>query len=411
MTEAEQLEKALQGKFDALKTELSNGFATKEQIETAEKQIAEFQALKSTNEELNKRVSDMSETLKEMKDAQNVNIFTDNFEKDIEDFLTKNQDNFRQALKSGNGMFTLDKAVAIVTTANGTLPTALPANYVAYDRGVDNIPLRRPLVLDFVNKFNTNQVVLPYVEASPKEGDFAVVLEGGLKPDLDVKWETNYTTAEKYAGWIKVTEEVIADIPRFRDMVVNYLREKHDLFKEKQVFNYINTNSTAYVTGGALAGSVLMPTIMDVVNALQVQIINTPNYIDEPDFMADVVLLNMADFYKYFGAAKDAIGRPLFADGYRGSRTFRYNGYTFVATTLITAGQVIVMDSRKVDVTNYIPYNVSVGWVNDDFIKNQFVILGESRGHIYIRKHDKRAFVKGSISAIIADIEQPEVTP
>ena len=187
------------------------------------------------------------------------------------------------------------------------------------------------------------------------------------------------------------------------------MREKHDLFKESVVYTYIAANSTTFVTPSPLADSVLMPTIMDVVNAMQLQIINTPNYTDEPDFFGDVVLMNVADFYKYFGAAKDAFGRPLFENGYQGGRTFNYNGYTFVATTRIAAGSIELMDSTKIDVTTYSPYRVEIGWVNDDFIKNQFVILGESRGHIVIKNHDKRAFVKGVIATIIADIEKPAV--
>ena len=106
------------------------------------------------------------------------------------------------------------------------------------------------------------------------------------------------------------------------------------------------------------------------------------------------------------------LGRPLFTDGYQAGKTFTQNGFTFVATTLVTAGDVYLYDSTKIDATTYKPYNVSIGWVNDDFIKNQFIILGESRGHIFIKNHDKRAFVKGSIAAIIADIEKPDpVTP
>lgn len=84
-----------------------------------------------------------------------------------------------------------------------------------------------------------------------------------------------------------------------------------------------------------------------------------------------------------------------------------YNGLRFISTKQVTAGNIIVLDSTKVDVTEYMPYETKIGWVNDDFIKNQFVILGESRGHIYIKNHDKRAFVKGSISTIITALTKP----
>src|SRR5690606_10142947 len=182
--------------------------------------------------------------------------------------------------------------------------------------------------------------------------------------------------------------------------------EKHNLFKEKQVMTYIDSNATNYVTGtNPLSGSVDSPNVMDVIAALQAQILASPNYTDEADFMGDTVVMNRGDYFKLFGSAKDNTGRPLYDRGYDVRTSFIYNGYTFVPSARVNAGTIYLYDSTKIDVTNYIPYHVEIGWVNEDFIHNMFVILGESRGHIYIKNHDKRAFVKGSISAIMADIE------
>lgn len=374
-------------------------------------------AIKKTQDETSKDVSSIKDEVKsigeQVKSIGSAGMWED-VSSVIEKHITENHEAIKSAFKT-RGTFELDeeimKVVGIVTTANGTLPTALPVNYVAQTAGVPNVRLRRPNLLDYVNTYNTNQKSLPYIEAVPGEGEFAVVAEGAEKPQLDIDWVTRWAEPQKFAGWIKVTEEAIEDIPRLRDLIVNYLREKHDLFKESVVYTAINAAATTFVGTGGIAGTVTMPTIMDVVNALQLQIINTPNYTDEPDFFGDVVLMNVTDFYKYFGAAKDAFGRPLFENGYQGGRTFNYNGYTFVATTRIAAGSIILMDSTKVDVTTYSPYRVEIGWVNDDFIKNQFVILGESRGHIVIKNHDKRAFVKGSIGTIITAITAPEETP
>lgn len=386
----------------------------KDEIEKAVKPVKEdVAAIKTSQEDSAKDVSAIKEELRSIGEQvkSNTSGMWDNVAEVVEKHITENHEKIKSAFKM-HGKFELDsevmKAVGIVTTANGTLPVALPANYAAERMGVPNVRLRRPNLLDYVNTYNTNQKSLPYIEAVPGEGDFAVVAEGASKPQLDIDWVTRWAEPQKFAGWIKVTEEAIEDIPRLRDLIVNYLREKHDLFKESQVYAAINTAATAFVTTGGVAGTVVMPTIMDVVNALQLQIINTPNYTDEPDFFGDVVLMNVVDFYKYFGAAKDTFGRPLFEKGYQGGRTFNYNGFTFVATTRVTAGNIILMDSTKVDVTTYSPYRVEIGWVNDDFIKNQFVILGESRGHIVIKNHDKRAFVKGSIATILTAITAPE---
>ena len=281
----------------------------KTEIEAATKELKEnVEKTGNTVDEIKEEITSLKEEIKSSN-----SYGWDDVSSVVEKHITDNHEKIKSAFKS-RGTFELSeeimKAVGMVTTANGTLPTALPVNYVAQTAGVPNVRLRRPNLLDYVNMYSTNQKSLPYIEAVPGEGDFAIVAEGGVKPQLDIDWATRYAEPQKFAGWIKVTEEAIEDIPRLRDLIINYLKDKHDLFKEATVYTYIAANSTTFVTGGALSGSVTMPTIMDVVNAMQLQIINTPNYTVEPDFFGDVVLMNAADFYKYFGAAKDAFGRP-----------------------------------------------------------------------------------------------------
>ena len=62
-------------------------------------------------------------------------------------------------------------------------------------------------------------------------------------------------------------------------------------------------------------------------------------------------------------------------------------------------------DLSKYNTTNYVGYNVKIGWVNDDFIKNQFVILGESRFHAFVKKLDEQAFIYDDIATIKTAIE------
>lgn len=363
-------------------------------------------AATKTAEELKEINEELKVIKEEIKNVPSNTFNQEEVSKKVEKYLRDNIDEIKSSFDSGKGIIDISKAVGIVTTANGTLPVALPVNYVAERQGVQNVALRRPYLFDVVNTFQTSEKSLAYIEAVPGEGDFEVVAEGGLKPQLDLDWVTRYVTPTKFAGWVKVTEEVIADIPRLRDTIVNYLKAKHDIFKDNQVFAYINTNAVTF-TAGAIAASVEKPNIIDVVNAMQVQILNSPNYTDEPDFYANTVLMNPVDFYKYFATVKDSLGRNLYSDVMMLGGSMMYNGLRFISTKQVTAGNIIVLDSTKVDVTEYMPYETKIGWVNDDFIKNQFVILGESRGHIYIKNHDKRAFVKGSISTIITALTKP----
>lgn len=408
-----EVENALQTKLDAFKENLNTEFASKETL------TKELETLKADNEKLtkesnefkektNKEIDTLIEQVKQMKDNQVVLETKEDLVQVVDKWLNENLETIKSNLKSGKGTVSLEgleKAVANMTSANITLPTALPAGLVAETQGVPNVNLRRPTLLNNVNTFRTNQKTLTYVEAVAGEGDFAVVAEAGTKPQLDIDFQERFVQPTKFAGWIKVTDELMEDFPRMRDVIVNYLAEKHNLFKEAQVLAYINTNAVAYIGAtNPLSGAVLMPNIMDVVAALQSQILATTNFTDEADFLGDTVLMNRGDFYRLFGSAKDAMGRPLYDNGYQLGNEFRYNGYTFIAHPKVTAGQIYLYDSTKIDVTSYIPYHVEIGWVNDDFIKNQFVILGESRGHIYIKNHDKRAFVKGAIATILTDI-------
>lgn len=393
------------------KKELENEIKTA--VEPVNKSIEEIQkSIKTSQDAANKSITDLADSVNAFGE-QLKGFGTPEGEADVRakvlKWVTDNHEMIVDKMKSG-GNIDISKAVGNMTTASGTMDPLLPANYIVERRGVPNVRLRRPYLFDVVNTFNTSEKTLPYVEAIPKEGDFAVVPEGTVKPQLDFTWETRYVTPTKFAGYIHVTDELLYDIPRITDTIVNYLRDKHDIFKDNKIFEYINTTAIAFAAG-ALANSVSMPNIIDVVNAMQVQILNSPNYVDEPDFYADTVLMNSVDFFKHFSSVKDALGRNLYSDVMLLSGSMIYNGIKFISTKQVPAGQIILFDSSKIDVSNYEGYNVKMGWINDDFIKNMRVILGESRGHIYIKNHDKRAFVKGSIDTIITALTKPPVTP
>lgn len=379
----------------------------KDEIEKAVKPVQDdLTAIKASQQTAGEDIEAIKEDLKSVSEAvKGTEAEPEDLREKVLKWVTDNHAEIVEKMKSG-GKIDISKAVGIVTTANGTLPTALPVNFVAERQGVPNVRLRKPYLFDIVNSFNTSEKSLPYVEAVPGEGDFAVVAEGGVKPQLDLDWVTRYVTPTKFAGWMHVTDEVLYDIPRITDMIVNYLKDKHDIFKDNAIFNYINTTAVVYTPTAALTGKVVNPNIIDAINALQLQVINSPNYVDEPDFYADTVLMNPTDFFLYFSTVKDAMGRNLYSDVMMLGGSMVYNGLRFISTSKVPVGEIRLFDSSKIDVTNYEPYHVEMGWINDDFIKNQRVILGESRGHIYIKEHDKRAFVKGTIATIIADLKK-----
>ena len=65
---------------------------------------------------------------------------------------------------------------------------------------------------------------------------------------------------------------------------------------------------------------------------------------------------------------------------------------------------MLIGDFTKLEVINYIDYAVKIGWINDDFIKNQFVMLGEGRFFVLVRELDKLAFIYDDVATIITGI-------
>ena len=120
--------------------------------------------------------------------------------------------------------------------------------------------------------------------------------------------------------------------------------------------------------------------------------------------MANLVMINPVDFFIQLVSAKDDNGLPLYPTASLFNQV-SIGGVTIIPEESIPAGKIFVCDMSKYNTTNYVPYNVQIGWVNDDFIKNQFVILAESRFHAFVKKLDEQAFIYDDIAKIKTDIK------
>jgi hypothetical protein len=123
-------------------------------------------------------------------------------------------------------------------------------------------------------------------------------------------------------------------------------------------------------------------------------------------YMANLVLVNPNDFFINLVAAKDLNGLPLYPMASLFNKVV-IGGVTIIPEESITAGKIFVGDMSKYNTTNYVPYTVKIGWVNDDFIKNQFVILAESRFHAFVKKMDEQAFIYDNFATIKTAITKP----
>lgn len=371
----------------------------KDVVDDATKELATKEELKAVSEEL--------ETIKEM-GTKKVNK---SFQEQVNEFIEKNHEQIKNIHNSRSGLVEF-KVVGDITTANGV--NTNPPNITGTQQApLSNVNLREFNVADLTTNVNTSLAAYPYTETVPKEGDYSFLAEGEIKPQMDFTWETNYAKPVKTAAWLRLTDESIQDVAGLQSVANDLLRKKHDLKKSNGILfgDGVSPNpkgATAYgrtFVAGSMALSVETPNFMDVVNACITDISTTHNYQDEMPYMANLVMINPVDFYLKLVSAKDANGLPLYPQASLFNRV-SIGGVTIIPEESIPAGKVFVCDMSKYNTTNYVPYSVQIGWVNDDFIKNQFVILAESRFHAFVKKLDEQAFIYDDIATIETAIKK-----
>jgi hypothetical protein len=365
---------------------------TKEAIKEAQKTLETFLA-----DEIAKQLLDQTSK------GQAGSSYEDQLKKALED----NHEKIKEIAKNGNGLVEITlKAVGDITTANG-VNTSPPNITGTQQAGLSNVNYRNLDVTALTTNVNTSLAAYPYTEAIPKDGDYSFLAEGALKPQVDFTWETNYSKPVKTAAWVRLTDESIQDISGLESVARDLLFKKHNIKKAKGILygDGISPNpkgATAYgrvFSAGALALAVEKPTFMDVVNACITDISTTHNFEDEIPYMANLVMVNPNDFFIQLVSAKDLNGLPLYPTASL-FNTVVIGGVTIIPEESIPAGKIFVADMSKYNTTNYLPYTVKIGYVNDDFIKNQFVILGESRFHAFVKKLDEQAFIYDDISTV-----------
>ena len=387
----EALNKALEAKFNAQTaalTELHDKGATKDELAAQIKSIEEQGAI---IEQIQSKLRD-----------QSIKSYLDQ----LEDFLIENKDELSNIVKNKHGVIEFTpKAVGDIGTGNGTNAETPDPNQ---NTNLSTFNLRNDNdLLALCSVTSTSKSNHPYTEMIPKDGDYTFVAEGGTKPQIDFKWENRYANPKKAAAYEVLSTEVVQDIQRILSSAKEYLSKKHDLFKVDKIFfgdglGANPTGATVYgrvFSAGALALAVAAPNFMDVVNACVTDIYTTQNFTDEAPYMANVCLINPNDFYIQLVSAKDANGLPLYPQaGLFNSVTI--GGVTIKPWIKVPAGKIFVADMKQYNISNYIPFAITIGWINDQFITNQFTMVGESRFFAYVKELDKQAFLYDDIATI-----------
>jgi hypothetical protein len=386
----EELRQALEDKFSQVQLEL--------------KTAQENNASKAELQKLHEAVKAQGLALQDFIDAQAKEV-TKTYMEQFKEFVTTNLDDIEKIRKNGSGVIEF-KVVGDVGTGSGGDGVEVPPANMNTNLGSFNYRNDDPLVA-LATITSTNSAQLVYTDLEPKEGGYDFVAEAGTKPQIDFKWQNQYETAKKIAAYEVLSEEVVTDIARMESVAREQLFKRHNLFKADAIYfadgtGIKPTGATVYgrtFVAGDMALAVTTPNFMDVVNACITDIYTTHNYTDEASYMANIVLVNPVDFYLELVSAKDLNGLPLYPQAGLFNQV-TIGGVTIKPWSKIPSGKIFVADMKRYNVVNYVPFSIRIGWINDQFITNQFTMVGESRFYAFVKRLDQQAFIYDDIATI-----------
>lgn len=403
-----KLNDGVQTKLDAMKAETQGKIDAAVQKATEGKMsAADFEAFKKDElANLTKKASTLEDAIRTQGDKIN-GLEADKpaeVGKSVEEIIEENIPKLKELYQAGSGFIKVGlKAATIGTigklTSVGNSIASMDAPLGSpYAPGIGGAPLtlydivRNPnFVTNYVNMGRTNQSRLAWINELLYNGSPAIVAEGGAKPLTGHTFKVEYSVARKAAAYIQVTDEFDADVPNLATQVRRMLQNDVLRFFDDTIQTDVIAAATQLtsIATGALSGffhQVYDATFWDalLIMGTSVRLAN---------FIPNVSLLNPVLWGK-MQMGKDTVGR------------YNYPSQDFQNTlnprqgNKIFGDNAIVGDLQQFNVDIYEDFTLKMGWINDDFIHNQFAIVGEIRFHDYISNARKTAIVYGNAKYI-----------
>ena len=266
--------------------------------------------------------------------------------------------------------------------------------------GFDMLPSRTVRLLDIVSRGSADSTVISWVSQANKDGAAGQTAEGTLKNQIDFDLVVNQESLKKTTAYIKISEEMLGDIPFMKAEIDNELTREILKKVESEVYegpgtgndlNGIYTQASAFVAATA-PEAVDNANLVDVLRtaSTQIKIANqeAPTYILlHPTDVLGLLQIKRSTTDKAYIDALQMVAGSLSLDG-----------IPIIESTLVTVDTYLIGDFRKATVYDRGSLDIKVGYENDDFTKNLVTILAEWRGLNVIKTNQTTAFVKGVIS-------------
>jgi HK97 family phage major capsid protein len=396
-------------------TEKTEGFASKEEIESikediaAVKEIAEKGESNEATNDLKVMIAKMEgqiEGLKEVKkhDAPKAKSMGEAI---FNAFKSAKED--IQKIASKGGLMNLDVKAPDTMTITGNYSGGT-VGLSTLEGGLNRIARRKPFMRQLVNSAGTTSKYVVWIEqANADPGVAGMTAEGALKNQTDFDLVEKSCEVKKITAFIKVSKEMIQDIPFMQGEINGELMQLVELKLDEQILlgdglgnnlTGVMENAIPFSAPAQFVGSIPQANNSDVLR-IAISQVATGN------FEANYIVMNPEDVAG-MELTKDSNGAytyPMFvpmADGIT-----RVKGIPVIENNGVPAGEYLVGDFTKDNLRMRQEMNVQVGYVNDDFTKNLMTVLVEARACNFVKTNDYGAFVKGVFATDIAVIDQP----
>lgn len=283
--------------------------------------------------------------------------------------------------------------------------------------GITGLVRHQFTVRNGANVFGIAGNYAEWVEQRNITGTATVVAEGTAKPQIEWDYVVSGTKVEKIAGYIKISNEMLADIEGMMSEINSNLAYQVELAEEGYLFT--GTGSTPQINGldkydteidlAGLAGSVLHPNKIDVLAAAITQIrVN-----GKGELRANRIFMNPLDIYKMIADTKDSTLNyvntnwiQVIANPNPGGLPSMYVlGVPVVESDNVSAGYFYVCDMTKFNIRDKQAITVEIGYDSDDFTKNMVTIRAEKRLATYVKANHTEAIIKDSFANALVFLE------
>lgn len=385
-------------KINGMITEKMASIPTTEDVSNLKNEVEGLKSLSEKSLDIEKAIAKMEGKMEAMAEKA---VNNPQVNKTIGEQVTKSLENHVEALKAGKEL-TLD--VKAPTTLAGDYTGTIALSTL--EPGVNRIARQRSLLQNVVNRGTTNSMYVTYIQQTLK-ADGAFLAENDLKTEYELKYQEVSKQVKKVASLVKVSKEMLADLPFMASEVNGDLMLGVENAIENQLLNGtgltvnlegILANATTF-SAGTFANTVISANLADVIRVAVAQI-------QQANFNPTHVVLNPADVAK-LQLIKTTTGEYSYPMFYMDPRTaeVRIAELSIISTNYMTAGNFLVGDMTKDNLRMRETMNIQLGYVNDDFQRNMVSILCEARLVNFIKANDFGAFVKGVIQTAIVALD------